>query len=142
MTITNITEREQELRAANADLRTEIERLERDIVAADTRIANDKVKIERLERDLVAATLRIENDALELAELKLNGPQVIRGVSLDDTSKSWMGSMRDVMNDYKQAAECEAAEVDRLSNEIAGLTREQIGLALDAARYRSMGGAL
>ena len=99
-------------------------------------------QIECLERDLVAADIRISNDALEIEELALNGPQIIRGVSLDDTSKSWMGSMRDVMNDYQQAAECEAAEVDRLSSEIEGLTREQIGLALDAARYRSMGGAL
>ena len=55
--ITNITEREAELRAANADLRTEIDRIERDLVAADIRIENDALTIEGLTREQVGLAL-------------------------------------------------------------------------------------
>ena len=64
----------------------------------------------------------------ELAALAETGPPMSRGTNADGTPK--MGTMRDVLLDYMQAAEAEAGEADKLRAEVAGL-RE------DAERYRT-----
>jgi hypothetical protein len=73
-----------------------------------------KATIERLERDLVAADIRIENDKLEIASLH----------------QQYADSMAHQNNAYNRRV----AERDALKIKVEGLTREQVGLALDAAR--------
>ncbi len=49
----------------------------------------------------------------KIEQLELNGPVMIRGSHSDGSDL--MGTMRDAMSDYRDAADCEAAEVDRLN---------------------------
>lgn len=70
--------------------------------------------IERLDMELTAATLRIENDAMVIASLKASNESYIT-----------------LANTAYEITEQKTAE-------IAGLTREQVGLKLDAARWRKL----
>lgn len=79
--------------------------------------------IDRLEPELERLNSRIERDAAIIAELTLNGPQMSRGTRGDGSD--WFGTMRDCLNDSIDAADCEAAEVDRLNRQISKLTRER-----------------
>ena len=106
-----------------------------------TKITNREIEfmaqIERLENEAVAATLRIENDALEITGWKADQAENLENQCALVAQLLAMTAERD---DHAQQLRKEQLEVQRLINERDGLTREQIGLALDAARYRSMGG--
>jgi hypothetical protein len=73
--------------------------------------------------------LREENTQLraELARLESDGPVMQRGITGD--GEPWMGTMREVLEDYKEAATVEASERRRLFGELA-LAKE------DAERWR------
>ena len=77
--------------------------------------------IERLENEALAATVRIDNDAMQLSECV-----TLLGESLQEARDAAVE-----VTTYQQAAYMQAAAH---KVEIAGLTREQIGLKLDAAR--------
>lgn len=89
--------------------------------------------IERLELEAVAATLRIENDALEITGWKADQAENLENQCALVAQLLAMTAERD---DHAQQLRKEQLEVQRLINERDGLTREQIGLALDAARYK------
>ncbi len=58
----------------------------------------------------------------QIAELQKNGPVMRRGTLGDGTE--WMGTMREVLNDSIEAADCEAAEVNRITKEYNKLKSE------------------
>jgi hypothetical protein len=58
----------------------------------------------------------LEEAANEISLLRAVGPSMLRGTSTDGSE--WWGTMLDVLNDYKDAADCEAAEVDRINKSI------------------------
>ena len=55
----------------------------------------------------------------EVAALTENGPPMQRGTTIEGTP--WMGTMREVLEDYKSAADTEARWGDEARAEIAGL---------------------
>ena len=66
------------------------------------------------ERDAEIAGLRAE-----VAALTENGPPMQRGTTIEGTP--WMGTMREVLEDYKSAADTEARWGDEARAEVAGL---------------------
>ena len=91
--ITNITERERELRAANSDLRTEIERLENEAVAATIRMDNDALEIASL-RQQYADSMAHQNNAYNrrVAERDALAADAARYRWLTTTHQSELGS--------------------------------------------------
>lgn len=81
-------------------------------------IPYDMIRLGRAVEAMVVLRTQQELVALkdELEILKVYGPQLERATCMDGTIK--MGSMLDVLNDYRMAAETEAHEVDRLNSEI------------------------
>lgn len=75
-----------------------------------------------------------ERDELraQVAELTANGPPMQRGT--DGTGAPWMGTMRDVLNDYRDAAATEARLCNEAWQEVNEL-RAQVE-ALRAALHR------
>lgn len=67
---------------------------------------------------------RFDNLIRENERLMKEGPTMERGTTLD--GEVWYGTMREVMNDYKLAAEAEAREVDRLNAILKDLLNERI----------------
>ena len=68
------------------------------------------------------ARLTAENEAL-----RKHGPPMQRGTTIEGTP--WMGTMREVLEDYKSAADTEARWGDEARAEVAGL-RESIAESL------------
>ena len=58
----------------------------------------------------------------EIAALKESGPLMERGT--DDDGKPFMGTMHQVLQDYRSAADAEAREADRLNTQIVALKAE------------------
>ena len=63
----------------------------------------------------------------EIASLKKSGPCIVRGT--DGYGKPFMGTMEQVLQDYRSAADAEAREVDRLNAKIVSL-RKELGNAI------------
>lgn len=84
-------------------------------------------EIAQLREYLDAAQRRGEELRAEVAALTENGPPMQRGTTIEGTP--WMGTMREVLEDYKSAADTEARWGDEARAEVAGLRK-------DAERYR------
>lgn len=67
---------------------------------------------------------RLDNLIRENERLMKDGPMMERGTTMD--GEVWYGTMREVMNDYKLAADAEAREVDRLNVILKDLLNERI----------------
>ena len=78
-------------------------------------------EIEHLTLDLHTERAAVVALRAELAARAETGPPMSRGTNADGTPK--MGTMRDCMLDYMQAAEAEAGEADKLRAEIAALRK-------------------
>ena len=57
----------------------------------------------------------------QVAALTENGPPMQRGTTIEGTP--WMGTMREVLEDYKSAADTEARWGDEARAEVAGLRK-------------------
>lgn len=70
-----------------------------------------------------ALAIQDERDALraQVAALTENGPPMQRGTTIEGTP--WMGTMREVLEDYKSAADTEARWGDEARAEVAGLRK-------------------
>ena len=77
----------------------------------------------------------------ELIEDLRNG-HVPNYISAPRTTDLVMNEAADAIERLENESVAADIRIENDSVIIEGLTREQIGLALDAARYRSMGGAL
>lgn len=79
-------------------------------------------EIAQLREYLDAAQRRGEELRAEVAALTENGPPMQRGTTIEGTP--WMGTMREVLEDYKSAADTEARWGDEARAEVAGLRDE------------------
>ena len=84
-------------------------------------------EIAQLREYLDAAQRRGEELRAQVAALTENGPPMQRGTTIEGTP--WMGTMREVLEDYKSAADTEARWGDEARAEVAGL-RESIAESL------------
>ena len=96
-------------------------------VSANKRMAAKDAEIAGLREYLDAAQRRGEELRAQVAALTENGPPMQRGTTIEGTP--WMGTMREVLEDYKSAADTEARWGDEARAEVAGLRK-----ALAAAR--------
>ena len=76
-------------------------------------------EIAQLRAYLDAAQRRGEELRAQVAALTENGPPMQRGTTIEGTP--WMGTMREVLEDYKSAADTEAKWGDEARAEVAGL---------------------
>ena len=76
-------------------------------------------EIAQLREYLDAAQRRGEELRAQVAALTENGPPMQRGTTIEGTP--WMGTMREVLEDYKSAADTEARWGDEARAEVAGL---------------------
>ena len=76
-------------------------------------------EIAQLREYLDAAQRRGEDLRAQVAALTENGPPMQRGTTIEGTP--WMGTMREVLEDYKSAADTEARWGDEARAEVAGL---------------------
>ena len=76
-------------------------------------------EIAQLREYLDAAQRRGEELRAQVAALTENGPPMQRGTTIEGTP--WMGTMREVLEDYKSAADTEAKWGDEARAEVAGL---------------------
>jgi hypothetical protein len=129
------------------DLVAQIERLENELLAATIRIDNDKLEFARIYATLTKHS-EITNKANDQAE-EFERKWYLACDERDDHAQQLRKEQLTVQGLINELAECRnllgealqderysAVEMDALKREIAGLTREQVGLALDAARYR------
>ena len=86
--------------------------------AAAVSAAKD-AEIAGLREYLDAAQRRGEELRAQVAALTENGPPMQRGTTIEGTP--WMGTMREVLEDYKSAADTEAKWGDEARAEVAGL---------------------
>lgn len=86
--------------------------------AAAVTAAKD-AEIAGLREYLDAAQRRGEELRAQVAALTENGPPMQRGTTIEGTP--WMGTMREVLEDYKSAADTEAKWGDEARAEVAGL---------------------
>lgn len=89
--------------------------------------------IERLDsqsRTVVEAAERLAEQQARIAELEQNGPEMQRGV--DGAGNPWMGTMRQVLEDYKRAAEVEAKLGDEARRTV--VTDRQLADAVNELR--------
>jgi hypothetical protein len=89
-------------------------------------ISEARSSIERLENEALAATIRMDNDAMEVARLT---PLQYRQAPCHKFCESTA---------YEVEIRALKAERSSLASKVEGLTREQVGLALDAARYQTL----
>lgn len=82
-------------------------------------ICEQAAEIAQLREYLDAAQRRGEELRAQVAALTENGPPMQRGTTIEGTP--WMGTMRDVLEDYKSAADTEARWGDEARAEVAGL---------------------
>ena len=78
-------------------------------------------EIAQLREYLDAAQRRGEELRAQVAALTENGPPMQRGTTIEGTP--WMGTMREVLEDYKSAADTEARWGDEARAEVAGLRK-------------------
>ena len=88
--------------------------------AAAVTAAKD-AEIAGLREYLDAAQRRGEELRAQVAALTENGPPMQRGTTIEGTP--WMGTMREVLEDYKSAADTEARWGDEARAEVAGLRK-------------------
>ena len=88
--------------------------------AAAVSAAKD-AEIAGLREYLDAAQRRGEELRAQVAALTENGPPMQRGTTIEGTP--WMGTMREVLEDYKSAADTEARWGDEARAEVAGLRK-------------------
>ena len=89
--------------------------------------AERDAEIAGLREYLDAAQRRGEELRAQVAALTENGPPMQRGTTIEGTP--WMGTMREVLEDYKSAADTEARWGDEARAEVAGL-REALAAAI------------
>ena len=90
-------------------------------VSANKRMAAKDAEIAGLREYLDAAQRRGEELRAQVAALTENGPPMQRGTTIEGTP--WMGTMREVLEDYKSAADTEARWGDEARAEVAGLRK-------------------
>lgn len=76
----------------------------------------------------------------EIAALKESGPLMERGS--DGDGKPVMGTMKQILQDYRDAADAEAKEVDRLNAEIEALTRQGNTVTMPCNALKAMQGEI
>ena len=76
-------------------------------------------ELQTMREYLDAAQRRGEELRAQVAALTENGPPMQRGTTIEGTP--WMGTMREVLEDYKSAADTEARWGDEARAEVAGL---------------------